>query len=166
MKQHFHPHYTVKQWCSIKHKGNLNFPFPLSTNPSSQCIDFQIYSSINNVNYPAYSRYCFLSLVRQTQSTRSLPLNFQLSLIGTPDAPSSATHITFPFLRSFQRTGPSPRLVLPLRIIRYFRLYPRQTLTLEHHLLSAVRDTLFNVSAVTFHIWKPSPALLLVTVIW
>jgi hypothetical protein len=82
------------------------------------------------------------------------------------DISSSASHITFPFLRSFQRTRPSPRLVLPLRIIRSFRLCPRPTLKLEHQLLSAVHGHLFNVSAATVHIWRTYPALSLITVHW
>jgi hypothetical protein len=82
------------------------------------------------------------------------------------DVSSSASHITFPFLRSLQRTRPSPRLVLPLRIIRSFRLCPRPTLKLEHHLLSAVHGHLFNVSAATVHIWRTYPALSLTTVHW
>ena len=50
MELYFHPHYTVKEWCLIKHKGNLTFLFPLPTNPGSYSVDCQIYSSINNVN--------------------------------------------------------------------------------------------------------------------
>jgi hypothetical protein len=36
-------------------------------------------------------------------------------------------------------------------------LAPSPTNQLEDHLLSAVRDCLFNIFAATFHIWRPSP---------
>jgi hypothetical protein len=36
-------------------------------------------------------------------------------------------------------------------------LAPRPTTKLEGHPLSAVRDCLFNIFAVTLHVWRHSP---------
>jgi hypothetical protein len=65
-------------------------------------------------------------------------------------------------LRSIiQRISPCPRLLMNFRnkIIFYGEelLAPRPTPKLEDHLLSAVRDCLFNIFAATLRIWRPSP---------
>jgi hypothetical protein len=64
-----------------------------------------------------------------------------------------------PYLKSYQRISPGPRLCIVIRNIVIFYgeelLALRPTLKLEGHSLSAVRDCLFNVFAATLHICRP-----------
>jgi hypothetical protein len=66
---------------------------------------------------------------------------------------------SIPWLGSYQRIGPGPRLFCLFRNIIIFYgeglLVPRLTPKLEDHPFSAVRDCLFNVFAATLHNWKP-----------
>jgi hypothetical protein len=48
-------------------------------------------------------------------------------------------------------------LITSLFFYREELLAPRPTPKLKDHPLSAVRDCLFNIFAVTLHIWRPSP---------
>jgi hypothetical protein len=81
--------------------------------------------------------------------------------IQTPNIPLSKSHIHFPSARSFQRIRPSPSSCVTFRNKLFFYseevLVPRPGSKLEAHLLSAVRDCLFNIFAATLHIRMSFP---------
>jgi hypothetical protein len=63
--------------------------------------------------------------------------------------------------RACQRICPDPRLYVVFCnkhwVLWGGLLAPHPTPKLQDHPLSAVSDCLFNIFAVTLHIWRPSP---------
>ena len=96
-----------------------------------------------------------------------VPTLSQLDPVHTPTSHFLKIHLTniprtkslvpFPLLMSYQSISPGPRLSSQIfcNLICFDgeeQLAPRPTLKLEGHLLSAVRDSLFNISAATLRV--------------
>ena len=97
------------------------------------------------------------------KSARHLSLSWASSIQSAPPHPTSwrspctKSLVLFPLLRSYQSISPSTRLSL-WTVRNRIRFYGEELLAtcptpkLEDHLLSAVRDCLFNIFASTLHI--------------
>jgi hypothetical protein len=76
--------------------------------------------------------------------------------IQAPNIPSTKSHLSFPFLRSYQSISLGLGYLFMFRNKTFFYVEelstPRPTPKLEDHPLSAVRFCLFNIFAATLHI--------------